>query len=378
MLYILAMLFVLGVLVFIHELGHFIVARLCGVRVEKFSLGFGPKLFGITRGHTEYLVSAFPLGGYVKMAGDEPDGGSSGAGWEFYSKKPWQRIAIVFAGPFMNLVLAFAVFSGIFMVGMPVMISKIGDLKQGYPAELSGLKKGDEIIALNGKPTRRWDELTKIVYASAGKECTFTIKRKLDINVEKTTLEEVQFRIRITPREERLKDIFGNEHHIGVIGITPSMELIKEKMGPLRAVKHGFAYTAQMTAMTYQGIWLLVTRQIPANSIGGPLLIAKMAGETAKLGMVQLFNFLAVLSISLAVLNLLPIPILDGGHIMFYTFEAVRRKPMSLKAQLIAQKAGLAVLVALMVFATYNDVTRFADSIKNAGLKVYRFVVPEK
>jgi regulator of sigma E protease len=372
------MLFVLGVLVFIHELGHFIVARLCGVRVEKFSLGFGPKLLGVKKGHTEYLISAFPLGGYVKMAGDEPDGDRSGAPWEFYAKKPWQRIAVVFAGPFMNLVLAAAVFSGIFMVGMPVMTSKIGDIKKGYPADFAGLKKGDEIVALNGKPTKRWDELTKAIYGSAGKECTFTIKRNVDINVEKTTLEVVQFRIRITPKEERLKDIFGNEHQIGIIGITPSMELIKEKMGFFGAVRHGCAYTAQMTAMTYQGIWLLITRQIPANSIGGPILIAKMAGETAKMGIVQLFNFLAVLSISLAVLNLLPIPILDGGHIMFYTFEAVRRKPMSLKAQLIAQKAGLAILVALMVFATYNDVTRFADSIKNMGKKIYGLVSPEK
>ncbi|MDP8262664.1 MAG: RIP metalloprotease RseP [Candidatus Ancaeobacter aquaticus] len=352
MVYVISLIFVLGVIVFIHELGHFIVAKLNGVRVEKFSLGFGPKLVSIKRGHTEYLICALPLGGYVKMAGDEPGKKDTSEPYDFFAKKPFARIAIVAAGPIMNVVLACVIFSGIFFVGMPVLTSNVGSVKKDYPAQIAGLLQDDNIIAVNGTPVKKWDELVKLIYPNAGKELAFTVTRKVNDR-------ETEVVIPIIPRAENIKDIFGREHNIGVIGITPSMVVVKERRGFFGAIKNGVTHTVQLTGLTYKGIWMIATRQLPASSMGGPIFIAQLAGETAKKGILNLFNFMAVLSVSLAVINMLPIPVLDGGHIMFYTFELVKGKPISFKAMDIAQRVGLTVLIALMVFVTFNDIKRF-------------------
>lgn len=348
MITIISVVFVFGLLVFIHELGHFLVAKAMGVRVEKFSLGFGPKLLSFQKGHTEYLICALPLGGYVKMAGDEVGAELKREPWEFLSRNPWQRNLIVLAGPLMNLVLAAVLLTGIFMVGIPMFTAKVGEVKKGFPADLAGLKTNDAIVAVNGKPTKLWDDLVSVIYSSPGKELELTVRRG-----EETSS------VKITPKEEVMKDIFGRENKIGIIGITPTAEVIAQKHSLPSAVVEGIKATGNMTWLTYKGLWMLVTRQVPANSIGGPLMIAKLAGESAKKGMVQLLYFTCVISVTLAVINLLPIPVLDGGHLMFFTIEGLKGTPVSLRAQEISQRVGIVALVALMIFATYNDVIRF-------------------
>ncbi len=354
MLTLVSVIFVFGLLVTIHEYGHFLVAKAMGVRVEKFSIGFGPTIATMRRGDTEYMLCALPLGGYVKLGGDEAGAELQKERWEFLSRSPWERNLIVLAGPLMNLFLAFVLLSLISMVGIPMFTSRVGEVKKGMPADVAGLKANDVIVAINGKPTKLWDDLVGVIYANPGKEIELTVRKsKTTAAAEETT------KISIKPKEEVMKDLFGKEHRIGIIGITPATEMTAEKMSLIPAVGAGFRATLNMTGMTYKGLWLLVTRQVPANSIGGPLMIAKLAGESARKGIVQLLYFTAVISVSLAAINLLPIPVLDGGHLLFFTIEGVRGKPVSLQAQEWSYRAGLGFLVALMLFATYNDVVRF-------------------
>ncbi len=353
MITLIAVVFVFGLLVFIHELGHFLVAKFMGVRVERFSIGFGPKIFGVQKGDTEYMICALPLGGYVKLGGDEMGGELKNERWEFLSRKPWERILIVLAGPLMNLVLAFVILAGISMVGIPVFTSKIGEIKKGMPAETAGLKPNDTIVAIDGKETKRWDDLVGVIYASPGKTLELTVQ-KAAAEGEVPTTEKVS----IVPQSQSIKDLFGRETTVGIIGITPTAEVISEKKSFLPALGSGFKATVAMTGMTYKGLWLLVTRQVPANSIGGPIMIAKLAGESAKKGLVQLFYFTCLISVTLAVINLLPVPVLDGGHLMFFSIEAIKGSPVSLKAQEISHRVGVVALLALMVFATYNDIVR--------------------
>ncbi len=350
----LSVLFVFGLLVFIHEFGHFLVAKWLDVRVERFSLGFGPKIFSVLRGHTEYMICALPLGGYVKLAGDEVGAELTREPWEFLSRNPWQRNLIVLAGPLMNLFLAFVLLSIISMVGVPMFTSKVGEVKKGFPADLAGIKPNDVIVTINGKPTKLWEDLVGVIYASPGKPLELGLRRAMagDATGEITKL-------KIVPREEVMKDLFGKERKIGIIGITPTAEVLAQKLGFFPAVGAGFHATVSMTAMTYKGLWMLVTRQVPANSIGGPLMIAKLAGESAKKGVVQLLYFTCVISVSLGVINLLPVPVLDGGHLAYFTIEGIKGSPVSLRAQEVSQRVGIVLLVSLMLFATYNDILRF-------------------
>ena len=346
--------FVFGLLVFIHEFGHFLVAKWLGVRVERFSLGFGPKIFGATRGHTEYMICALPLGGYVKLAGDEVGTELRREPLEFLSRNPWQRNLIVLAGPLMNLFLAFVLLSIISMVGVPMFTSKVGEVKKGFPADLAGIKPNDTIVAIDGKPTKLWEDLVGVIYASPGKSLELSVRLAASSAPRQETV-----KVKIVPKEEVMKDLFGKERKIGIIGITPTAEVLAQKLGFFPAFGAGFRATTSMTAMTYKGLWMLVTRQVPANSIGGPLMIAKLAGESAKKGIVQLLYFTCVISVSLGVINLLPVPILDGGHLAFFTIEGIKGSPVSLRAQEISQRVGMFLLVGLMLFATYNDILRF-------------------
>ncbi len=349
---ILSVVFVFSVLIIIHEWGHFIVAKRNGVKVERFSIGFGPKLFGITKGDTEYKVSLLPLGGYVKMAGlvDESMDSENikGEPWEFNSKTVWQRLKIVSAGPVMNFVLALFIFIGVYMVGVPVLTNQIGEVKEGYPAAGANLQQGDKIVAIDGVRTKKWDELVKIIYQSADKELAVTIERDGE-----------PFQVTLTPKSETTNDVFGKEHNIGLIGIMPTSDFQTEKANPFKAVWQGTEHTVKLTAMTYKGIFLLATGQVSAKNLGGPLMIAQLAGKEARRGMLSLFYFIALISINLAVLNFLPIPILDGGHAVFLIVEAIKGSPVSMKAQDLSQKIGLALLLGLIVFATYNDILRF-------------------
>lgn len=339
----------LGVLIFVHELGHFIFAKLSGVRVLKFSLGFGPKIFGRKIGDTEYMVSAVPLGGYVKMLGEEPDEElkeeDKKQAYNYQSVK--KRMGIVFAGPVFNLIFAVLLFAVIFSVGMPVLVSEVGDVVKDSPAQRSGLLTGDEIVSINDADVKRWDELSNVIHDSPGKKITLRIKRR-----------EETFTIEVTPERKKVPNIFGEEKEIGLIGITPSGKTIIKKEPLPDAVIMAVQKTYEITALTILGIIKLIQRVIPAKTIGGPILILQMAGEQASAGFMNFFVFMAVISINLGILNILPIPVLDGGHILFLSIEGIRGKPLKEKTMMIVQRVGMALIIALMTFAIYNDVLR--------------------
>lgn len=339
----------LGVLIFVHELGHFLSAKLMGVRVLKFSLGFGPKLAGRKYGDTEYLISSIPLGGYVKMSGEEPGEELKEEEKPFaYNYQPIsKRFVIVASGPIFNIVLAIVIFVFIFLNGFPVLIPEIGSVVPRSPAEIAGLSKRDRIMEINGVTINQWDEMTRVIHESPGKPLKFRIKR--DGNT---------FNISITPERKKIKDIFGEEKEIGLIGIKPSGSTFIKKEGIVSAVGHSIIRTWEISVLTIVSVVKLIQRVIPADTIGGPILIVQMAGEQAARGALNFFLFMAIISINLGVLNLLPIPILDGGHILFLGIEAIRRKPLNEKVIAVAQRVGLAIILTIMAFALYNDIIR--------------------
>lgn len=342
-------LILLGILIFVHELGHFIVAKLMKVKVLKFSLGFGPKVIGRKIGETEYLISSFPLGGYVKMLGEEgveeiPEEEKPRA----YNYQPvWRRFLIVFSGPLFNLLFASLLFALIFMVGFPVLLPQVGEVMPDSPAVRVGLLKGDTITEIEGRPINRWDEMTEIIHKNPGRELLVKIKRDN---------QTIQFKI--TPEKKEVPNIFGEKKEVGLIGIKPLGATRIERVALHKAVINGIEKTWDISVLTVVSIIKLIQRIIPAETIGGPILIFQMAGQEAAHGPLSFFTFMAIISINLGVLNLLPIPILDGGHILFLLIEAVRRKPLSEKVIMVAQRVGLAIIITLMVFAFYNDIMR--------------------
>lgn len=444
---------VLGLLIFVHELGHFLVAKRAGVGVLKFSLGFGRRLFGFTKGETEYLVSAIPLGGYVKMVGEDPrevvidDTGqafdSAGhpldLGKSFAHKSVASRMAIVLAGPGANFLLAVLLFWGVFtligrpvfppvagkpeadsaaaMAGMqpkdrivavmghpvrtweeieqainasrgspvtfsierdggrreisitpqrkvltdffgdehevwtigvgPFVAPTVGRLMEGFPAAEAGIRVGDRILAVNGEPVQTWGELAQRIHARAEQEVTLTVER--DGN---------RFQIVLTPKASSQQDGIGRTVTVGLIGISPREAFVYERLNPLSALVDA---TGRTVTTSVKILWVLVKiveGTISPQTIGGPILMAQMTGEQVQQGVLNLIFFTALLSINLAVLNLLPIPILDGGHLFFFFIELLRGKPVSVKKREIAQRVGLVLLVALMIFAFYNDIFR--------------------
>jgi regulator of sigma E protease len=339
----------LGILIFVHELGHFLSAKLIGVRVLKFSLGFGPKLAGRKYGDTEYLISSIPLGGYVKMLGEEPGEELKEEEKPFaYNCQPvCKRFVIVASGPIFNMVLAIVIFVFIFLNGLPILVPEIGSVVSHSPAEMTGLMKGDKIMEINGITINQWDEMTKVIHKNPGKPLSFRINRGGST-----------FNISITPERKKVKDIFGEEREIGLIGIKPSGSTFVKKEGIVSAVVHSIIRTWEISVLTVVSVVKLIQRVIPADTIGGPILIVQMAGEQASRGPLNFFIFMAIISINLGVLNLLPIPILDGGHILFLGIEAIRRKPLNEKVIGVAQRVGLAIILTIMAFALYNDIIR--------------------
>jgi regulator of sigma E protease len=339
----------LGVIVFVHELGHFLCAKLVGVRVLKFSLGFGPKLIGRKYGDTEYLVSSVPLGGYVKMFGEEPDEELKEEEKPFaYNCQPvWKRFVIVFSGPLFNILFAVIIFFFIFFKGFPVLLPEVGEVLNNSPAAHAGLVKGDRIIEINGVTINQWDEMTTVIYNSHEKPLSFKIKR-----------DSRTFSVSITPERKKIKDIFGELKEIGIIGIKPSESTFIKKEDIVDSAKDAIIRTWEISVLTVVSIVKLIQRVIPASTIGGPILIVQMAGEQASRGLLNFFLFMALINVNLGILNLLPIPILDGGHILFLGIEAIRRKPTNEKIIAIAQRVGLAIILTLMAFAIYNDIIR--------------------
>jgi regulator of sigma E protease len=341
---------VLGILVFVHELGHFLLAKKLGVGVLKFSLGFGPKLIGKKIGETEYQIAVFPLGGFVKLIGENPEEEvkEEDRGRSFSAQPIWKRALIVSAGPFFNFFLAAALFSSINLFGIPFFPSKVGEVSPGLPAERAGLKKGDVILYIDGEGVSKWDDLSKIIRNSKGKDLSIKVNRDGEI-----------LEMKVTPQASKVKNLFGEEVSIFMIGITPSEEIVVRKVGPLEAMGNGLFQTWQGIKLTVIGIVKLIQRVIPANTIGGPILIAQLAGEQAKRGLLSLALFMAILSINLGVINLFPVPILDGGHFLFLGLEAVLRRPISIKKMEMAQQIGLIFIILLMLFAFYNDLIRY-------------------
>lgn len=344
---------VLGLLIFVHEFGHFICAKLFGVKVLKFSLGFGPKLAGVTRGETEYLVSALPLGGYVKMLGEQEDDEVEVVDESrSFAKKPvWQRFIIVAAGPLSNLLFAVFVFFLVFAIAglpRPVENSIIGEVSVESPAERAGLKPGDMIKTINGQETTTWEEVAELIGASKGEPVVLEIER----DGEQLTLTG-------QPEVAASRNIFGEE--VGqryMLGISRSAEVVYQPVSLWAALMAGFSQTWGFIYLTILGVVKMIQQVIPASELGGPILIAQLAGKQLQAGWISLLYFIGLISVNLGILNLFPIPILDGGHLMFFTYEALLRKPMSAKAREIFQQLGLVLLVSLMIFVFYNDIVR--------------------
>jgi len=345
--YVLWAVLVLGALIFVHELGHFLVAKRAGVRVLKFSLGFGPKIIGFTRGGTEYLLSAIPLGGYVKMHGEDPTEEVVDPEGSFSAKPVWWRSMIIMAGPGSNFLLAIVIFWVVFTLGVPTLATKVGEVMEGFPAFEAGVQTGDRIAAIDGHAIEKWEELATQIHKSPGQPVRLTIERA-----------GKRFDLVVAPKATRQKNVFGEEQEVGLLGIAPAEEFLTERTNPVTALGKALYKTYDLSRLILLTFVKLVQGVVPAKTIGGPLLVAQMAGQQARQGFLSLLFFTALLSINLGILNLLPIPILDGGHLFFSLIEAVRGKPVSLQKREMAQQVGLALLVALMIFAFYNDIFR--------------------
>jgi regulator of sigma E protease len=370
---------VLGILIFVHEFGHFIVAKLFNVKVEKFSLGFGPKLFGMQIGETEYLLSAFPLGGYVKMFGEggviegaappvsedtdtekaydqesgEPLDGvaeltEAEKARSFSHKPPLARIAIVMAGPVFNLVFAWMIFILLCMLGVPTVTARIGEVLKDKPAARAGVLKGDTVTVINGKRINQWEDIAGMIAVGKGQPIHLSVRRDGQV---------LQFTI--TPEPRISKNLFGESIQGHAIGIAAAGEIVTETSNPFQAVVRGSKQTWKVIDLTIMSLVKMVQRVVPMDSVGGPIMIAKMAGETAQMGASSFLAFMALLSINLGVLNLLPVPVLDGGHLFFFFCELVIGRPVSQKVREYAQQIGLFLLLSLMVLAFYNDIVRY-------------------
>jgi len=429
---------VLGILVFIHELGHFIIAKLSGVGVLKFSLGFGPKIFGIKRGETEYLISALPLGGYVKMVGESTGEEVSQEDSEksFANKPISKKAAIVVAGPIMNLVLAFMLLPLIYLIGIqiPAYLDRepvVGYVVKGEAADKAGLKKGDIILSIDGREIKNWEGLNNTIISSPDSLLNLRVKRdgeikeialtpeassqtgggiggfypptsptigglakglpaeraglklndtilavdgiKIDHWVElqqaiqgqkpEAKKSEAEERLLLIKRgaetfEVSVKPQWNEDIQGHIIGISPLQETIIKRYGPVSATVEGTKKMGELTILTFAIIKKLFVGEISIKTLGGPLMIAQVAGQAAESGLTAFLSLMAFLSLQLGILNLLPIPVLDGGFLVFFGIEALRGKPMSEKVMGIVQNIGIALLVLLMVFVTYNDIIR--------------------
>jgi regulator of sigma E protease len=346
----LATIIVLGVLVFVHELGHFLMAKLFGVRVDAFSLGFPPKLLHKKIGDTDYRLSVVPLGGYVKLFGENPkDEVPPELQPVSFSHHPlWHRFLIVLAGPAFNLIFAaLALFLVFTFSGIPYLTTEIGGVKEGSPAAQAGLQKGDQVLSVGGQAVSRWENLSAKIRQNGEKPLTLSVRRG-----------DRDFQVQVTPQLMETSDIFGTKVSAVIIGISSGDTPAVEQVGPIQALTLGVVYTGRLTWLTLESLYKLVVREVPLKSIGGPILIAQMAGKQAEMGVSYLVQFMAALSINLFLVNLLPIPVLDGGHLFFFTLEAIRGKPLPLQHREMAQGFGLMLLLALMILIFYQDILR--------------------
>ena len=365
--YIIPFLFVLSLVVFFHELGHFLVARWCGVRVLVFSIGFGPEIVGFNDRHgTRWKISAIPLGGFVKFFGDEnaasvPDRArlavmdAGERAHSFMFQPVAKRAAIVVAGPLANFLLAIVIFAGVFMLyGKQTMSARVDSVQADSAAAEAGFKAGDLVVAINGRPIENFTEMQRIVGANAGEPLAITVDR-----------EGNQLVLKATPALKEVKDNFGNVQRVGILGISRSMapeDLKLHPVAPPQAVVLAVQETWSVIERTLGYIGGVIAGREAANQLGGPIRIAQMSGQVASFGFVPLIQLAAVLSVSIGLLNLFPIPLLDGGHLLFYLIEGVRGRPLSERAQEMGFRIGLAIVLMLMIFATFNDIVHLATS----------------
>ena len=347
-------LLILSVLIVVHEFGHFIIAKKMGVRVEQFSLGFGKVLFRKIKAGTEYSVGAIPLGGFVKLAGDNP-AEYKGKPDEYFSKAPGKRFWIIFFGPLLNYCLGILLFWMICFFGYPTLTTKVGGLIDGFGAKVAGLEVGDKITSIDGEKTENWEDLQKIIYFK---------KEAASVNVSFLRGDK-ELSANVKLKEEVLEDRTGQKRSLRLLGITPFDEIIKVRHGFLESFGLGLNKSWDLTLMTYKALAHLVTGRLSMReSMTGPLGIFFITSKAAQLGVIAVLHLMAVLSLSLAIFNLLPLPILDGGHIAFLALEKIRGRPLSIKSEDIVNKIGLSFIMFLVIFVTYNDIVRnFGEKI---------------
>ncbi len=348
---IIAVALVLGGLIFFHELGHFLAARAFGMGVVTFSLGFGPKIVSFTRGATRYALSAIPLGGYVQLVAQDPDD-TAPTGFppetHFRLRPAWQRMIVVAAGPVFNFVLAWLLFWGLLVAeGRFEMLPIIGQVQKDSPAEMAGLRSGDTVVAVNGGPIANWDALASAIRGGGGTGVTLTVSR-----------DGAELTFSVTPTMRTVKNLFGEEERAPLVGIMASGKTRSVPLGPGSAAAEAVRQTWNVVAVTYTGLLKLIERVVPLDSLGGPIMIAQMVSKQASEGLGNVVALAALISVNLGVLNLLPIPVLDGGHLLFYAIEIVMRRPVSPRMRQLTTRLGLAFLIALMILATVNDIRR--------------------
>jgi len=355
---VLVFLLVLGIVVLVHELGHFLAAKSVGIRVERFSIGFPPRLLGVKVGDTDYCLSAIPIGGYVKMSGmidettldsDQAAGSVTGAPWEFMSKGFWAKTFAISAGVLMNFLLAIAIFSTqAYRDGYQEVVdasATVGRLEPGAPAEKAGLQPGDRIVAIDGQPVEAWDEMTSLIQAGAG---------ELELTLERGGREHS---VKLTPERRQIPDVeSGQMLERSIIGIQPQTRHVQPNL--LQAVGLGFEQTWYWTRLVLGTVARLISGEASVKELGGPIVIAQISQQSYSRGWAELFHFIAVLSVNLGLLNLFPIPALDGGHLVIIGLEALMRRPLSSRMRLVIQQVGMVMLLLLMALVMYNDVLR--------------------
>jgi regulator of sigma E protease len=365
--FIIPFLFVLTIIVFVHELGHFLVARLCGIRVLVFSIGFGPELIGFNDRHgTRWKISAIPLGGYVKFFGDEnaasvPDANAIAAmnpderKVSFFHKSVGARAAVVAAGPIANFLLAIAIFATIFTIhGKQETAARVDQVYADSAAAVAGFQPGDLVLSINGRAIESFRDMQEIVSLNADEPLDFVVERG------GTTV-----KLRATPRLTEEKDIFGNVYRIGRLGLTQTntpQDIKIRKFGPIEAIGEAGKQTWFVVDQTFTYLGKLIVGRASTQELGGPLRIAQMSGQAASLGFTFLMNWAGLISVSIGLLNLFPIPLLDGGHLLFYAIEAVRGRPLSERVQEVGFRIGFAIIVMLMIFTVWNDVSHLRAS----------------
>jgi regulator of sigma E protease len=351
MIWIIYLFVVFGGLIFFHEFGHFIVARMLGIGVKTFSLGFGPRLAGFKMGNTDYRLSAVPLGGYVNLAGEERDMDlDSGfrSNQLFMNRPPWHRMMVVAAGPIFNFILAWLIFWGIILSqGQMGLKAEVGNLQPNGPAEIAGLKPGDEVLAIDGHDITFFHDLSEIIQASENEKLDFKINRNGTL-----------LNLEVKPRIQENTNLFGEKIRVPMVGIMASDKTTTVQLDGMQSFYAASEQTWNVISLIGESIVKMIERVVPIDSIGGPIMIAQAIKQQSERGILHILQLTAFISINLGLLNLLPIPVLDGGHIIFFGLEIVLRKPLDEKLQAAATRVGLFLLLCLMALAIFNDIVR--------------------